>query len=154
MAVSKQQWSEAMQLLSRFERKVLDPSLFSWSYLVKELGISKATLWRNSEFKSEHQRIQKLVGKYITTQADYNLEACKLSKKDQEIANLKARIIELEQQLDHERERLVYAVLIARRNNIDPTLFEKETPLVKATQVAAQKQKTAKDVLDLDRFRK
>ncbi|SMG64652.1 conserved hypothetical protein [methanotrophic bacterial endosymbiont of Bathymodiolus sp.] len=154
MAVSKEKWGEAFQLLYQFERKIIDPSEFSWAYLVSELGISKPTMWRNAEFRSEHDRVSKLVNKYKNKQADYDLETSKLSKKDQEIAELKQRIISLEQELDHERERLAYAALIARQNNIDPNLFEKETPLIKARAVAAKKEKTAKmDVLDLDRFR-
>jgi peptidoglycan hydrolase CwlO-like protein len=87
-------------------------------------------MWRNAEFRSEHDRVSKLVNKYKNKQADYDLETSKLSKKDQEIAELKQRIISLEQELDHERERLAYAALIARQNNIDPNLFEKETPII------------------------
>jgi len=154
MAVSKEKWSEAFQLLSQFERKVIDPSGFSWAYLVSELGISKPTMWRNAEFKSEHERVSKLVNKYKNKQTDYDLETSKLSKKDQEISILKQKIISLEQELDHERERLAYAALISRQNNIDPILFEKETPLIKARAVAAKKEEAAAtDVLDLDRFR-
>jgi len=154
MAVSKEKWSEASQLLSQFERKIIDPSAFSWTYLVSELGISKPTMWRNAEFKSEYERVRKLVHKYKNKQADYDLETSNLSKKDQEIAKLKQKIISLEQELDHERERLAYAALISRQNNIDPTLFEKETPLIKARAVAAKKEETAKtDILNLDRFR-
>jgi len=155
MAVSKDQWNEAFQLLSRFERKIIDPSLYSWDYLVEQTGISKPTLWRNSEFKSEHQRIKKLVDRYIKTNADYDLENSQLSKKDQEIKKLKERILELEQQLDHERERLAYAAMIARRNNIEPSKFEQESPLIKATQIAIKKAKDKNnDPLNLDRFRK
>ncbi|TNZ29515.1 hypothetical protein CGK50_24895, partial [Vibrio parahaemolyticus] len=29
-------------------------------------------------------------------------------------------------------ERLAYAAVVARRNNIDPILFEKESPLLRA----------------------
>ena len=154
MAVSKEKWSEAFQLLSQFERKIIGPSEFSWAYLVSELGISKPTMWRNTEFRSEHERVSKLVNKYKNKKTDYDLETSKLSKKDQEITKLKQRIISLEQELDHERERLAYAAFIARQKNIDPNLFEKETPLIKARAVAAIKEKTAKkDELDLSRFR-
>lgn len=130
MATSKEKWREAFQLLSQFERQVIDASNFNWNFLVESLGISKPTLWRNKEFRSEHERVGKLVEKYKQGKAKYDLENSILSKKDQEIIDLKRKIEELELQLDHERERLAYAALVARQHNIDPAKFEQDSPLI------------------------
>ena len=159
MAVSKEKWNQAFHLLSQFERKVIEPSLFKWKYFEEVLGISKPTLWRNKDFLSEHTRVGKLVDKYKNQNIDYDIEQSKLSVKDQQIADLKARIIKLEQLLDHERERLAYAATVARQADIDPERFMMESPLLKARQKAKEKKvKDSKVVLlddaNLDRFRK
>ena len=78
----------------------------------------------------EHERVGKLVEKYKQGKAKYDLENSILSKKDQEIIDLKRKIEELELQLDHERERLAYAALVARQHNIDPAKFEQDSPLI------------------------
>mgnify|MGYP000255751266 CR=1 FL=1 len=156
MAVSKEKWNQAFQLLSQFERKVLDPSLFKWEYFEEVLGISKPTFWRNEGFRSEHSRVRKLVNKYKNNNADYDIEQSKLSIKDQQITDLKARIINLEQQLDNERERLAYAAIVARQADIDPDRFMKQSPLLKAKSKEKEKSSKVADLSDatLDRFRK
>jgi len=156
MAVSKENWNQAFQLLSQFERKVIEPSLFKWKYFEEVLGVSKPTLWRNKGFRSEHTRVGKLVKKYKNKKTDYDIEQSKLSIKDQQIADLKARIAVLEQQLDHERERLAYAAIVARQADIDPDRFIEQSPLLKAK--AKSKERASKvvtlDDATLDRFRK
>ncbi len=156
MAVSQEKWDQAFQLLSQFERKVIDPSLFKWKYFEEVLGISKPTLWRNKDFLSEHTRVGELVDKYKNKKVDYDIEQSKISIKDQQISDLKARIISLEQQLDHERERLAYAAIIARQADIDPVRFMEQSPLLKAQFKEKEKSSTVVDLDEptLDRFRR
>ncbi|NCG69453.1 hypothetical protein GWK93_00160, partial [Vibrio parahaemolyticus] len=63
---------------------------------------------------------------------NYDLDISKESVKDAEIASLRREVEDLNKQLSKERERLAYAAVVARRNNIDPILFEKESPLLRA----------------------
>lgn len=154
MATSKEKWDEVFQVLSEFERQTLDSSDFNWKFLVERTGVSKPTLWRNKEFRSEHERIGKLVQKYREGKAQYDLEKSQLSKKDQEIKDLKERIASLEKALDHERERLAYASLVARQNDLDPRKFCEESPLIAVKSNAKKEANSKKAPLDLDRFRK
>ena len=144
MSTSKDQWKTAFDLLSQFERKLIDPESFKWDYFTENVRASKPTLWRNEEFKVEFQRIQKLVKQYKTKNIEYSLDRSKLSLKDQEIEKLKARIKEVEDERDRERERLSYAAMIARRHNIDPEQFNEKSPLLRANE-----KKTEKNIIDM-----
>jgi DNA repair exonuclease SbcCD ATPase subunit len=145
MSTSKEQWKIAFDLLSKFERDLISPKEFKWQYFIDNVGASKPTLWRNEEFKMEFQRVQKLVKQYKTKNIEYSLERSKLSIKDQEIENLKARIKKLENERDRERERLAYAAMVARRHNIDPEQFNEKSPLLKANE-----KKTEKSIIDMN----
>jgi len=145
MATTKEQWEAAFNLLSQFERGLISPEEFNWQYFIDTVKASKPTLWRNEEFKFEFQRIQKLVKQYKTKNIEYSLERSKESLKDQEIEKLKDRVKELEDERDRERERLAYASMVARRNNVDPEQFNEQSPLIKAN-----KKKVTKNVIDLN----
>jgi tRNA uridine 5-carbamoylmethylation protein Kti12 len=132
MATSKNQWETAHQLLSQFERELIEPSLFKWDYFVEKVGASKQTFLRNKEFINEFKRVRTLVKKYKKSNIGYSLERSQKSKNDQEIEALKSRIKEIEQERDRAREQISYAVLIARRNNIDPDLFIEASPLLRS----------------------
>ncbi|GGB87450.1 hypothetical protein GCM10011352_11750 [Marinobacterium zhoushanense] len=132
MATSKEQWNLAYDLLSQFERELIDPALFKWDYFIENVGASKQTFMRNKEFNDEFKRVRNLVRQYKNSNASYSLERSLKSKKDQEIDQLKEQITHLEKELDRAREQLAYACLIARRNNIDPDLFMERSPLLRS----------------------
>lgn len=135
MAVSDKEWEKAFDLLSKFERRLLDPDLFKWDYFTEELNRGKATLWRNKEFKQEFLRVKDLIKKYKNG-ADYSLEKSLESVKDSRIKELEQQVQELTNQLDRERERLAYASIIARRKNIDPNDFLEDSPLREAQNIS------------------
>lgn len=135
MAVSDKEWGKAFDLLSKFERRLLDPDLFKWDYFTEELNRGKATLWRNKEFKQEFLRVKDLIKKYKNG-ADYSLEKSLESVKDSRIKELEQQVQELTNQLDRERERLAYASIIARRKNIDPNDFLEDSPLREAQNIS------------------
>ncbi|TCK16417.1 hypothetical protein [Marinobacterium mangrovicola] len=132
MATSKEQWDQAYQLLSQFERELIDPTLFKWDYFIENVGASKQTFMRNKEFNDEFKRVRNLVRQYKNSKASYSLERSQKSRKDQEIEQLKEQIASLRKERDRAHEQLAYACLIARRNNIDPDLFMESSPLLRA----------------------
>jgi hypothetical protein len=132
MATSKAQWDHAYDLLSQFERELIDPKLFKWEFFTENVGASKQTFMRNEEFNSAFKRVRGLVKKYKNSEAHYSLEASKKSQKDQEIETLKLKVQKLEAERDRAREQLAYACMIARQKNIDPDLFMEESPLILA----------------------
>ncbi len=129
MATSDKQWNKAFNILSEFERQLISPELFKWDYFLEKLSVSKATLWRNQEFRDEFNKVRKLCDKYKKG-TDYSLEKSLDADKDIKIKRLEATIEELRQQLDRERERLAYATMIARQKDIDPNEFLENSPLV------------------------
>lgn len=133
MATTQAQWDKAFTLLQKFERQLIEPSVFCWKYITDQTGVSKATLWRNKEFESEFQRVKALVKAYDFGEKKFDQEksikAAKERNKDRQIEELKARVEDLNQQLSRERERLIYASLIARQKNIDPADFMENSPL-------------------------
>jgi len=135
MAVSNKEWEKAFDLLSKFERRLLDPDLFKWDYFTEELNRGKATLWRNKEFKQEFLRVKDLIKKYKNG-ADYSLEKSVESVKDSRIKELEQQVQELTNLLDRERERVAYASIIARRKNIDPNDFLEDSPLREAQKIS------------------
>jgi len=138
MTTSKNDLNKAFSLLSQFERQLIDPAEFRWNYITNRVKASKATLWRNYEFRKEFTRVKDLVKDYKAGFAEYSLEKSKESVKDQEIAKLKAKIRQLESELNRERERLAYAAMVARRRNIDPNDFLEESPLMRAKSFVKQ----------------
>jgi hypothetical protein len=132
VATSQEEFDKAFKILSHFERQIIPAEDFGWEYLTNRVKPSKPTLWRNREFRDEFNRVQKLVRAYKTGKANYNLKASKESVKDAEIVKLKRQVEDLKSQLSRERERLAYASTVARRSNIDPLLFEDESPLLGA----------------------
>ncbi|MCF5746076.1 hypothetical protein BVY11_06795 [Pseudomonas amygdali pv. morsprunorum] len=142
MTTKADQWTQAFALLQRFERQIVMPNLFSWKYITDQCGISKATLWRNKQFEAEYQRIKAIVTSYALGASDFNLEEsisnAKDLQKDKQIEKLKAQVAELTQQLNRERERLIYASLIARRKNIDPGEFMEQVPIRRGAAQQAQ----------------
>ena len=135
MATTQAQWNKAFEILSKFERRLLEPELFSWDFFLERLEPSKATLWRNKDFRSEFERVKKLVKDYKNKNIDYSLERSLESKKDSRIKELERQVQELTDQLDRERERLAYASMIARRKNIDPDTFMENSPLREAKEL-------------------
>ncbi|EGH12247.1 MULTISPECIES: hypothetical protein [Pseudomonas syringae group] len=142
MTTKADQWTQAFALLQRFERQIVMPNLFSWKYITDQCGISKATLWRNKQFEAEYQRIKAIVNSYTLGASDFNLEKsifnAKDLEKDKQIEKLKAQVADLTQQLNRERERLIYASLIARRKNIDPGEFMDQVPVRRGAAKQAQ----------------
>lgn len=132
MATTQAQWDKAFDILSRFERRLIEPEHFSWDYFLERLEPSKATLWRNTDFRNEFNRVKKLVKDYKNKNIDYSLERSLESKKDSRIKELERQVQELTDQLDRERERLAYASMVARRKNIDPDTFIESSPLREA----------------------
>lgn len=133
MATTQEQWDDAFALLSKFERQLIQPSNFSWKYITDKIGVSKATLWRNKNFESEFQRVKELVKAYALGEKHFDqvksVSAAKERDKDRQIEELKAKVDDLSKQLSRERERLVFASLVARRKNIDPAEFLENSPL-------------------------
>lgn len=133
MSTTQEQWRQAFVLLNQFERQLIEPEQFCWTYFTTQVGVSKATLWRNRAFEQEFQRVRSLVkayaqGKQVFDQAT-SIQAAKERDKDRQIETLKAQVAQLTLQLARERERLVYAALVARRKNIDPAEFIEQCPL-------------------------
>ncbi|TDF34577.1 hypothetical protein EYS14_24195 [Alteromonadaceae bacterium M269] len=124
MEMKKEDFEAAFSILSQFERQLIPAKEFGWEYITKRVKPSKPTLWHNIEFRDEFNRIQKLVRAYKEGKVMYDLNASKESVKDAEIAKLKVKVKELESKLSSERERLAYAAVVARRENIDPMKFE------------------------------
>lgn len=142
MTTKADQWTQAFGLLQKFERQIVMPKMFSWKYITDQCGISKATLWRNKEFEAEYQRIKVIVNSYAQGASDFNLEKsisnAKDLEKDRQIEKLKAQVADLTQQLNRERERLIYASVIARRKNIDPGDFMEQVPVRRGAALRAQ----------------
>ena len=133
MTISRKQWDVAFSIILKFERQLVSPELFSWDYFIKESGISKPTLWRNKDFVNEFQRVKNLTKNYVNGDENFDqvvsLKAARDRERDEQIERLKAQVKELSKQLSRERERVLYASVIARRKNIDPVEFLEDTPL-------------------------
>lgn len=132
MTTTKEQFESAFKILSHFERQVIPAAEFSWGYITSRVKPSKTTLWRNREFRDEFERVKKLVRAYKYGKADYDLNTSKESAKDLQIRQLKRKVQDLESLLSRERERLAYAAVVARRENIDPIKFDQDCPLLAA----------------------
>lgn len=141
MTTSSKQWETAFSALQQFERQLVPPKLFKWNYFTENSGISRATLWRNKDFVREYQRVKDLIKSYaLGTERFDQLASLKTARdrdRDQQIERLKAQVEELTKQLNRERERVLYASMIARRKNIDPAEFLEETPLFRKVTKAA-----------------
>ena len=130
MTTSTEQWGKAFSVLQQFERQLIDPSDFGWKYITDKSGVSKPTLWRNKEFEKEFQRIKGIVKSYARGEKQFvSLKAARDRDRDHQIEMLKAQVQELTKQLNRERERLIYASMIARRKNIDPAEFLDDSPV-------------------------
>lgn len=133
VTTSTEQWGKAFSVLQQFERQLIDPSNFGWKYITDKSGVSKPTLWRNKEFEKEFQRIKEVVKSYARGEKQFDqetsLKAARDRDRDHQIEVLKAQVQELTKQLNRERERLIYASMIARRKNIDPSEFLDESPV-------------------------
>lgn len=142
MTISSEQWGVAFSTLQQFERQLISPELFCWNYLIERCGISKPTLWRNKDFVNEFQRIKSLTKNYCLGEHHFDqlasLKASRDRERDQQIERLKAEVEALTKQLNRERERVLYASMIARRRNIDPAEFLDGTPLFRKSAKAAQ----------------
>lgn len=129
MATTKEQWDLAFDILSQFERNLINPNQFKWSFFVDNIGVSKQTFMRNEEFISEFNRVRSLVRKYRDENKSYSLEQSIRSKREQEIFDLNQKIQKLADERDRAREQLAYAVKVAFKHNIDPSLFMEQSPL-------------------------
>lgn len=129
MAIKKNELEKAYQILRSFERGDIKPEEFSWNYILERIKASRTTLWRNKEFKASYDRIKILTKEYATKNKTFSHALIKQSHDESEKDRLKAQIKELEAQLNRERERLAYAQMVARQNNIDPALFMDTAPL-------------------------
>lgn len=132
MATTKEEFESAFKILSQFERQLIPAEEFGWEYITSRVKPSKPTLWRNQDFRDEFNRVKLLVKAYKGGKVIYDLNVSKESVKDAEISKLKRKVEELESQLSRERERLAYAAVVARRENIDPIKFEEDSPLLGA----------------------
>lgn len=132
MTISKDEFEAAFTILSHFERQLIPAEDFGWDYITSRVKPSKPTLWRNEEFRDEFNRVHRLVKGYKNGLRVYGIEVSKISVKDAEIERLKKQVNQLKMQLSMERERLAYAAVVARRQNIDPNLFELQSPLIAA----------------------
>ena len=137
MAIKAEELQKAYDILSRFERQLIEAKKFKWDYITDRVAASKVTLWRNKDFKAEYDRVQGLVKGYIHGDKEYSLERSQASETEKQIKLLKDRIEHLEKELDRERERLAYAAMIARQSNIDPMQFIDKSPLSVALTKAA-----------------
>jgi len=132
VATSKEEFEKAFRILSQFERQLIPTEDFCWEYITDRVEPSKPTLWRNIEFRDEYDRVKKLVKSYKEGDVVFYLVTSQESLKDAEIKKLKEEVCLLKEQLSRERERLAYAAVVARRENIDPTMFEESSPLIGA----------------------
>ncbi len=138
MAIKADELQKAYDILSRFERQLIEAKEFKWDYITDRVAASKVTLWRNKDFKAEYDRVQGLVKGYIHGEKEYSLERSQASQTEKQIKLLKDRIQQLEKELERERERLAYAAMIARQNNIDPMRFIDKSPLSAALTKAVE----------------
>lgn len=129
MAIKAEVLQKAYNILAHFERQLIEAKEFKWDYITDRAAASKVTLWRNKDFKAEYDRVQAIVKGYIHGEKEYSLERSQASQTEKQIKFLKDRIEQLEKELNRERERLAYATMVARQNNIDPMRFIDESPL-------------------------
>lgn len=129
MAIKQEELDKAHEILRQFERKDIDHSEFCWKYITDRVNASKTSLWRNTDFKEEFERIKMLMKAYAKKQKSFNHETIKKSHDEAKIARLEREVIELKAQLHRERERLAYAQMIARQNGLDPLEFMESSPL-------------------------
>ncbi|MCY1286383.1 hypothetical protein D9M69_336980 [compost metagenome] len=133
VTIPAEQWDKAFSILQQFERQLIPPSFFGWKFITEKCGVSKPTLWRNKEFEKEFQRIKEVVKSYVRGEKHFDqeisLKAARDRDRDHQIEMLKAQVEELTRQLNRERERVLYASMIARRKNIDPAEFLDESPV-------------------------
>lgn len=132
MATKQEEFEQAFRILSHFERQLIPAEEFGWDYITARVKPSKPTLWRNIDFRVEFDRVKKLIKAYKAGKSMYDLDRSKVSEKDAQIKKLQEKISVLESQLSRERERLAYAAVVARRENIDPMKFEEDSPLLAA----------------------
>lgn len=144
MATTKEEFEEAFTILSHFERQIIDAEDFSWDYITDRVTPSKPTLWRNTDFRDEFNRIKKLVKGYRDDDKEYDIEVIQKSLLELTNEKLTERVAQLEKDLDRERERLAYAAMVARRHNIDPAQFMEQSPLLEAIHVKKIKSNTEK----------
>jgi len=129
MAIKAEELQKAYDILSHFERQLIEAKKFKWDYITDRVEASKVTLWRNKDFKAEYTRVQAIVKGYIHGEKEYSLERSQATQTEMQIKLLKDRIKQLEKELERERERLAYAAMVARQNNIDPMRFIDKSPL-------------------------
>jgi len=125
MAMTAEQYNKAMDLLEQFERQVIAPSLLSWDYLVKHVGVSKSTLWRKKEIRDRLYDLREYL-KAVDSQADaFDAEKVKNLNSKQKIKRLKITLSEKEDEIAALREQLAYAASVAETKNLDPNEFFK-----------------------------
>lgn len=134
MSMSKEQIELAKTILRRFKNKDLPPNQFSWNYIASEVGVNRTTLYRHQDIKEDYALTKKLVAKHKKMERGLNIERIHKGELEHQIDTLKQKNVTLEQQLARERERLAYATLVARKNNIDPFEFLDNSPLSIAIQ--------------------
>ena len=132
--MSKEQIELAKTILRRFKNKDLPPNQFSWNYIASEVGVNRTTLYRHQDIKEDYALTKKLVAKHKKMERGLNIERIHKGELEYQIDTLKQKIVTLEQQLARERERLAYATLVARKNDIDPFEFLDNSPLSIAIQ--------------------
>ena len=64
MATSQEDFEKAFGILSQFERQLISEDEFCWEYITERVVPSKPTLWRNTEFRDEFDRVKRLVKAY------------------------------------------------------------------------------------------
>lgn len=134
MAMSKKQIELARTILRRFKNKDIPPENFGWNFIASEVGVNRTTLYRHQDIREDYALAKRLVAKHKKMERGLNIERIHKGELEHQIDTLKQKIASLEQQLARERERLAYATLVARKNDIDPFEFLDGSPLSVAIQ--------------------
>ncbi|MDQ2077472.1 hypothetical protein [Marinimicrobium sp. ABcell2] len=132
MAMRKDQKEFALTILRRFKTKDLPPKDFGWNYIANEVGVNRTTLYRNDSIRETYALVRTIVSKHKKEARGLNQERIEKGELEHKIDTLNETINDLEKQLNRERERLVYATLVARKKDIDPLEFLDKTPLSSA----------------------
>ena len=106
-----------LEVLRKFGTGELPEQELSWEYLVQLTGVNRTTLWRDSDIREEYQGVKQLIAS----------RGRKVLKKLDEVRILKARIIQLEDNLGEAQLRIVELQNLLAQHGIDPTLALQKT---------------------------
>ena len=130
MAMKKTDISNALDLLEKFERQVIDPEKMSWNYLVEHVGFSRATLWRNEKIKDKYGEVTKYLVKVKSASSPFTYEKQQHIKTKQRIDQLKLDKERMQIEIDTLKEQLAYVAYVATQKELDPAIFFKAPKLI------------------------